>query len=520
MTTFNFSFDPGTSVQQMTGFEIAGRIWSAYLKDNTTVNIHVGVSSNLPTGVIGGALPGIRASQNYAEVRNHLQADRTTADDNLAFQNMQDETDKYTAFINGFKVDNNTKMNVTRANAKGLGLLNDSTAFLDGYILMSDLANQSVTWNYDYTRTTAAPANQLDFLSTAIHEVGHLLGFVSGIDKPGWLSQTTQYNQSSIDDYFSGLTGQLDNTTVLDLYRYTSQSLTAGGLSEHWLDLSVGGNPYFSINGGQTPLAYFSTGEVTDLGGDGQQASHWKNQANPLGIMNPTLAVGKRPTIAALDLRVFDVIGWNVASTGINTTINLATMQAQAKQSLATRLGQTVTWLDANSTLAAQQLGQNREQDIAKMIDQSKVYEWGWEDDDPFWQRIQNLYFQQGLFQQFEPQVTSLATAPIAINWGNLAEVSIAGFTGSAPMPLMIGMNQSSNPLVTPASWGENTPVNLSSESLAPTPLGLTGMTFTLTEGRSPQSYQLAAFKGWASQTPPVNPGQPDWLKIEGIEQI
>ncbi len=183
MATFNFSFDPGTSVQQMTGFEIAGKIWATYLKDNTTLNIHVGVSSSLPTGVIGGALPGIRANQNYANVRSRLQADRTTADDNLAFQNMQDEVDKYTVFIDGFKIDNNTKMNVTRANAKALGLLTDNTAALDGYILMSNLANQNVTWNYDYARTSATPANQLDFLSTAIHEVGHLLGFVSGIDK-------------------------------------------------------------------------------------------------------------------------------------------------------------------------------------------------------------------------------------------------------------------------------------------------------------------------------------------------
>jgi hypothetical protein len=506
MVAFNFSFDPGTSVQQMTGFEMAGKIWSAYLKDKTTLNIHVGVSSSLPTGVIGGALPGIRASQNYGNVRSRLQADRTTADDNLAFQNMQDEPDKYTAFINGFKVDNNTKMNVTRANAKALGLLNDSTNFLDGYILMSNLANQSVTWNYDYTRTSAAQANQLDFLSTAIHEVGHLLGFVSGIDKPGWLSQTTQYNQTNIDDYFSSLTGKLDNATVLDLYRYTSQSIAAGGLSEHWLDLSVGGNPYFSINGGQTALAYFSTGEATNLGGDGEQASHWKNQSNALGIMNPTLTSGTRKSISALDLRTFDVIGWNVASTGINTTINLATMQTQAKQTLATRLGQTVTWLDSNSSLAAQQLGRNRELDIDLMIDQSKVYEWGGEDEDPFWQRIQALYFQQGLFQKLDldPQAASLTTGAISIDWNQSSE---------APSFRSEGLINAIATLPT-IQW-----VAQAIELPLTGPLNLTTAGFTLTEWQSSRLAQGVRSQGFGPQSPLTNLPQNEFA-IEGLAQI
>ncbi len=75
MATFNFTFDPGTTVLQMLGFEIAGRVWAKYLTDNVTVNLQVGVSSGLSNKVIGGALPGMRASQNYFDYRTALSAD-------------------------------------------------------------------------------------------------------------------------------------------------------------------------------------------------------------------------------------------------------------------------------------------------------------------------------------------------------------------------------------------------------------------------------------------------------------
>lgn len=95
--------------------------------------------------------------------------------------------------------------------------------------------------------------------------------------------------------------------TPLDLYRYSGDGIGFGSL-----DFSVGGNPYFSIDGGTTNLAGFSTGEAIDLGGDGYQASHWKHQDNPLGIMNPALKPGQVNKISDLDVTAMDVIGWNV----------------------------------------------------------------------------------------------------------------------------------------------------------------------------------------------------------------
>jgi hypothetical protein len=370
--TFNFSYAQGTTLEQMVGFEMAGGIWSSHLSDNASVNLHIEMTNNLPTNVIGGALPGIAANETYTNWRNRLQADRKSADDNSIFNNLQDETDKFTAYIDGYKVDNNQELNLTRANAKALGILNGDNNALDGYMLMSNLSNLPVSWNYDFLNSTV-PNNKLDFLSVGVHEIGHILGFVSGIDRPGWLTQKTEYNQSNIDDFYSSLNGTLDNVTPLDMFRYSQESIAAGGLSEHWLDLSIGGNPYFSVDGGQTPLAYFATGENTSLGGDGEQASHWKQQSNVLGIMNPLLNVGQRRSVTTIDRRAMDAIGWDLGQ----GNVNFATLNSQAKQRLAQRIGKTVAWLDANSIEAAQLLSQNRDQDVATMIDQSQIYEWG-----------------------------------------------------------------------------------------------------------------------------------------------
>ena len=428
MTNFNFSFDPGTSIQQMTGFQIAGQIWSTYLKDNTTLNIHVGVSSSLPKNIIGGALPGIQASQNYKKVASQLVDDRKSTDDFSATDNLQIKAD-YEAQFDIFDLKNgNNKgsrvksksINLTSANAKSIGIGGGDPTDLDGVILMNDLNGTTVGWDYDFTRSSAPPKRSLDFLSTALHEIAHILGFVSGVDKPGWLNSQAS-DKVGLDRYKKSLDNRISNTTTLDLFRYS----TAAG--ENINDLSygsVGSDKFFSVDGGKTSIAKFSTGEDRSLGGDGEQASHWKDQKNPIGIMSPTLERGARVNISGVDLRALDVIGWDVDASGINTPIDWSQLIIQAKQQLASRLGQTVSWLENNSTIAAQSLSQNRDQDVSKMIAQSQIYKWDPGADDPFWQKIQNLYFQEGLFQRLAPEAAMADRPSIEIQWGSSANVS------------------------------------------------------------------------------------------------
>jgi hypothetical protein len=395
---FNFSYAPGTSLEQMLGFEMAGGVWASHLSDNATINIHVEVSDQLPPGVAGGALPGMYADQRYETWRNRLAGDRKSADDQFIFDNQQDDADKFTALIDGYKIDNNYSLKMTRANAKAVGMIAGNDKALDGYTIMNKLTNQPVAWNYNYVGNNV-PKGTMDFLSVGIHELTHHLGVVSGVDKAGWLTQKTQYDASHQSDFYATLVGKLDNATPLDLFRFSAESVKQAGSGDSWIDMSVGGKPYFSTDGGKTVLGYFSTGDETSLGGDGNQASHWKQQSNPLGILDPVLRSGERRSVSTLDRKLLDAIGWDLRS----GEINLEALLSQAKLRLAQRIGKTVEWLDANPTQAASLLTQDRTQDIQRMIEKSKVYDVRASSSGGFWQ---DGVWQHFLWEEISEPVT------------------------------------------------------------------------------------------------------------------
>jgi hypothetical protein len=396
MATFNFTFDPGTTVQQMIGFEIAGRVWAAYLTDNVTINLQVGVSSSLSSNVIGGALPGIRSQASYSDFYSRLRTDAKSTDDRTAINNLQGTSTYANSWFCTWSMSNDangygfnyqsTQLNLTRANAKALGISPDSTSTtsttaLDGYIVFSNLANARtaagtpVTWSYDFTRQNTQASNSLDFLSTAIHEIGHVLGFTSGVDAPGWLN--TSMINTNFTAYEQSLSQRAQNANPLDFFRYSQETDGYGAI-----DLAIGGtsnayfSKYFSIDGGTTAIAKYSAGTNLALQGDGSQASHW--QAGTNAMMAPTLKTGTRAAISGIDLKAFDVIGWDLATNGINTSINLSTLQTQAYIALATRALQSLnvtSWITSNFNTSPTQLTKNQYQAIYTMMQNSKVYD-------------------------------------------------------------------------------------------------------------------------------------------------
>ena len=348
--TFNFSYAPGTELEQKVGFEMAGQIWSSYVKDDFTANIYVETTNSLPKNVIGGALPAIKSGEQYQTYRKYLEGDAIlTADDDIAINSLEarsDKYDKFPAMYNGKVIKDMNRLNITRANAKAIDLLSNDND-LDGYILMSDLSDAPVDWNYNFLGNSV-PGGSLDYLSVALHEVGHVMGFVSGVDNPGWLSIMTEHEAN--DELIKRDTIKFFNP--LDLYRYSEESA-----EEKAVDISIGGNPFFSIDGGNTELGNFATGQATSAGGDGYQGSHWERRdSNVLGIMDPVLSVGQRRQITDLDLTAFDVIGYDRNDSS------------------------TISWTDMynaavnNATSASVQ---DRSADVGKMIDDSKIYEWG-----------------------------------------------------------------------------------------------------------------------------------------------
>ncbi|MEP3224687.1 MAG: NF038122 family metalloprotease [Parasphingorhabdus sp.] len=321
-----------SNTRAFAGFTAAARFWESILTNDATVRVSVGFSALDP-----GVLAQAGSSSAGVLVEDFVTALRATGTTNLDSQAVtpnlvasqfdnDDGTDilGFNALIsapneNGGGVAtpltrtldadgsaNNVVLDANRSNLKAVGLLADDGAS-DAAITFS---NQ---FAFDFDPTDGISAGAFDFVGIAIHEIGHALGFVSGVD-------TYDFVGGNPDIPFGdGTFADLDLNpfrifSPLDLFRYSDLSAQLGVI-----DVAVGGvdgeAPFFSIDGGATNLfgdAFFSTGSFL---GDGRQASHWRDVAAgevQRGILDPTLSRGTNSIITGLDLAAFDAIGWNL----------------------------------------------------------------------------------------------------------------------------------------------------------------------------------------------------------------
>jgi hypothetical protein len=290
---------PGSQAEA--GFLRATALWQSFLGDTVNIRLDVGFSS-LGPGILGSTGSTSKVV-SYSTVRAALTADRTSSDDVTAVASLSAGSSLafFTNNSAGTRVfdndgsANNTYLSVTTADLKALGITTDAngqpvdTGAADGSIRFSS----DFTWDFD--PGDGINTGAIDFVGVAFHEIGHALGFVSGVDTVDYYSGRGPGAPVNLNPYaiFS----------TLDLFRFSGNGVS---------DLSYGGSTYFSINNGTTNLALFSTG---DFQGDGNQASHWKDNLG-IGIMDPSsVPAGQANVVTNRDIQALDVIGWNRVGT-------------------------------------------------------------------------------------------------------------------------------------------------------------------------------------------------------------
>lgn len=153
-------------------------------------------------------------------------------------------------------------------------------------------------FSFDFDPSDGIDFDKFDFDSTAVHEIGHALGFITdmGIKE---LSPTRPVFP-----------------TTWDLFRFRPGGLVLNSLGSRQRVMVAGGEQTYFAGGEEFALA---TGTPNGTNGDGNQGSHWKDfeqTGTYVGVMDPTGARGERLDLTAADLIALNYFGYQL-NTGL-----------------------------------------------------------------------------------------------------------------------------------------------------------------------------------------------------------
>ncbi|GEM_PF-1186672 len=153
-------------------------------------------------------------------------------------------------------------------------------------------------FKFDFNLNDGIEADKLDFEAMALHEIGHILGFISSVGQQE-INPSTEVGPS-----------------LWDLFRVRPD---ATNFDTAQRILSSGGEQSF-----YTAKLALSTARPDGTQGDGRQPSHWKDDNltdKYLGAMDPTIEPGEHPFITDQDIAVLDAIGYRTKSLLDPTTV-------------------------------------------------------------------------------------------------------------------------------------------------------------------------------------------------------
>ncbi|WP_428925814.1 NF038122 family metalloprotease [Marinibacterium sp. SX1] len=314
---FNFIPQPGTSTEAIEGFAAAGRLWSERLHDDMVVNVSIGFEP-LQTGVLGSTgseRVSVSLADYAAALEANAQSDLDTetvatfggASDVAILINRTSDSPNGSGsavpFVDDDGSTNNRTVQLTRATAKALDLVGPFDTGIDASISFNS------DFNWDFDPQDGISPNHFSYIAVAAHEIGHALGFVSGVD-------ILDLNSPPGGGTFAS--DQFAFVSPADLFRYSGDSRAAGAID--WT-ADTRAKSFASGPAAPTDGALFSLGRNQ---GDGQQASHWKDNLG-IGLMDPTAAPGEDGQITMSDIALFDAIGYETtAADGVTVACHVA----------------------------------------------------------------------------------------------------------------------------------------------------------------------------------------------------
>jgi len=150
-------------------------------------------------------------------------------------------------------------------------------------------------FTFDFDSSNGIDFDKVDFEAAALHEIGHALGFTSNVG-----------NKELIPSSLLAL-------TFWDFFRFRPGGLTQASFTNSSRIQTAGGEQIFFI--GDNELALSTSPAQGVNGGDGQQASHWKDEDQTgqyIGVMDPTLSRGLSLTLTANDLTALGFFGYKI----------------------------------------------------------------------------------------------------------------------------------------------------------------------------------------------------------------
>lgn len=330
---FQIEIIPGLNLRNEFGaldaVDRAARQWEAMLADPITVTIHVDLSftpNSIPDSVLGFARP-VEVELPYAQVRAAMQADGLIEQDDSILASLPSPESIEFAYPGSLRYDD--RISLTKANLKALGLhwdaFDDELGVSDGQILLNTEASPNDPQRFDYNNADGISPGRIDFESLVVHEIGHVPGFVSAVDR---IDQAVR----------SGVTHAVIAPSTLDLFRFRSlpgpdnpRTAAAFEGARRELRPSTPAVMDFILRDGWDSLQMEYPVELgTDAGlietkpgggpvSFGYQASHWQEAdlfGSPIGVMKPTLSPQTVVPISNVDLRALDLIGYDILPPG------------------------------------------------------------------------------------------------------------------------------------------------------------------------------------------------------------